>query len=115
MTRSAEVRLAGARVGRLIEVGRDSSFQYDRAWCERADAVPISLTLPLRSEPYVARGLHPFFENLLPEGWLLEISLASLKLAKDDVFGILLATCADCMGAVEIVPEPATESESGSR
>lgn len=116
MNRSAEVRLAGIRVGRLTEIGRDTAFQYDREWCERADAVPISLTLPVRREPFVAPGLHPFFENLLPEGWLLEISLASLKLTKDDAFGILLATCADCIGAVEILPESASSAtpESGS-
>jgi serine/threonine-protein kinase HipA len=64
--------------------------------------VPVSLTLPVREDPYESKGLHPFFENLLPEGWLLEIAVSKLKLAKDDAFGLLLATCADCVGAVEI-------------
>jgi serine/threonine-protein kinase HipA len=59
--------------------------------------------MPLRPEPYAARGLLTFFENLLPEGWLLELSTAKLKIAKDDAFGLLLATCADCMGEVEVV------------
>ena len=66
--------------------------------------MPISMTLPLRPEPYVSKGLHPFFENLLPEGWLLEISSKALKISKDDAFGLLLATCGDCVGAVEVVP-----------
>ena len=66
--------------------------------------MPVSQTLPLREEPYVSRSLHPFFDNLLPEGWLLELSTAKLKIPKDDAFGILLATCADCVGAVEILP-----------
>jgi HipA-like protein len=35
---------------------------------------------------------------------LLELSVAKLKIAKDDAFGLLVATCADCVGAVEIVP-----------
>jgi serine/threonine-protein kinase HipA len=70
----------------------------------RTDAVPVSLTLPLRTEPHDhPRGLHPFFENLLPEGWLLEIATTKLKIPKDDAFGLMLATCADCIGAVEIV------------
>jgi serine/threonine-protein kinase HipA len=56
----------------------------------------------VREAPYESKGLHPFFENLLPEGWLLEIAVSKLKLAKDDAFGLLLATCADCVGAVEI-------------
>ena len=43
----------------------------DADWLARPDAVPVSLTLPLRPEPYDSRSLHPFFENLLPEGWLI--------------------------------------------
>jgi serine/threonine-protein kinase HipA len=102
------VRLAGERCGLLAEIedGR-TRFTYDVAWLSRPGAVPVSLTMPLRPEPYEQRGLHPFFVNLLPEGWLLEVSLARLKIARDDVFGLLLATCADCMGAVEILREEA--------
>ena len=60
--------------------------------------------MPLQPEPYESFGLLPFFANLLPEGWLLDVSLARLKIARDDAFGLLLATCRDCMGEVEIVP-----------
>lgn len=102
--RRAIVRLDGQPVGQLIERGRTITFQYDDAWLAHKEAVPVSLTLPLRSEPYETEGLHPFFENLLPEGWLLDIATSKLKLSKDDPFGLLLATCADCVGAVEILP-----------
>jgi serine/threonine-protein kinase HipA len=102
--RAGIVRLDGLRVGRLEELeGGVARFTYDAAWLQRAGSLPVSQTLPLRAEPYDAKGLHPFFENLLPEGWLLEISTAKLKIPKDDAFGLLLATCADCIGAVEIV------------
>jgi len=100
------VSLAGERVGMTEETDAGYRFTYDLAWLERRDALPVSLTLPLRPEPYDNETLHPFFENLLPEGWLLEISTAKLKISKDDAFGLLLATCRDCIGAVEIVPEP---------
>jgi serine/threonine-protein kinase HipA len=103
--RRAIVRLDGGRVGILEETEGGSRFTYDGAWIARRDAVPVSLTLPLRPEPYISRGLHPFFENLLPEGWLLEIATAKLKIPGDDAFGLLLALGADCIGAVEIVPE----------
>jgi serine/threonine-protein kinase HipA len=103
MTRRGEVRLDGTRVGTIEETGEGTVFRYDDAWLGDPNAVPVSLTLPLRSEPYESRGLHPFFENLLPEGWLLEMATAKLKIPKDDVFGLLLATCADCVGAVEIM------------
>jgi len=103
--RSGRVRLDGVPVGRIVEVDAGTRFIYDADWLARADAVPISLTLPLRAEPYDSRSLHPFFENLLPEGWLLEIATSRLKISKDDALGLLLAVCADCIGAVEIVSD----------
>ncbi len=103
--RRARVRLDGHPVGRLEETVDGTRFTYDAAWLRRQDAVPVSLTLPLRPEPYESPGLHPFFENLLPEGWMLEIATVALKVSKDDAFGMLLATCADCIGAVEVIAE----------
>jgi len=102
--RQAIVRLDGQPVGKLSESGKQITFQYDPQWLVTSGAVPVSMTLPLRSEPYVNEGLHPFFENLLPEGWLLELATRKLKISKDDAFGLLIATCADCVGAVEILP-----------
>ena len=102
--RHAMVRLDGQRVGTLAEESRQVSFRYDAEWLTNPKAVPVSLTLPLVQKPYVTDGLHPFFENLLPEGWLLDLTTTSLKIAKDDAFGLLIATCADCIGAVEILP-----------
>ncbi len=127
-TRHAVVRIDGERVGTLTEAGREVSFAYEARWIGRGDAKPVSLTLPLRSDPYVTVGLHPFFENLLPEGWLLEIATSKLKISKDDAFGLLVATCADCVGDVEIVtddehqqheanedhPQQGDEAEAGS-
>ncbi|NQU23938.1 MAG: HipA N-terminal domain-containing protein [Candidatus Nealsonbacteria bacterium] len=109
-TRKGEVRLAGEPVGIVEELDDDVRFTYLSQWLQRSDAVPISVTMPLRPEPYVSKGLHPFFENLLPEGWLLEISSKTLKVSKEDAFGLLLATCGDCVGAVEVIP-----AESGDR
>jgi serine/threonine-protein kinase HipA len=104
MTRVGRVLLSGQPVGVIEEVGDTTSFKYLPEWLARKDAVPVSLTLPLRPEPYVSQGLHPFFENLLSEGWLLEVSSKKLKISKDDPFGLLLATCGDCVGGVEIEP-----------
>jgi len=102
--RQAIVRLDGRPVGKLSESGKRIAFAYDPEWLATPGAVPVSMTLPLRSEAYVSEGLHPFFENLLPEGWLLELATRKLKISKDDAFGLLIATCADCVGAVEILP-----------
>ena len=102
-TRRGVVQLDGRRVGALEERETGTRFTYDAAWLATPGRLPISLTLPLRPEPFDHRGLHPFFENLLPEGWLLELSTAKLKISRDDAFGLLLATCGDCIGAVEII------------
>ncbi|WP_417849951.1 HipA N-terminal domain-containing protein [Thalassoglobus sp.] len=102
--RSGQVLLSGQPVGVLEEIEDKTRFRYLPEWLARKDAVPVSLTLPLRPEPYDSPGLHPFFENLLPEGWLLDVSSKKLKISKDDPFGLLLATCGDCVGAVEIEP-----------
>lgn len=102
--RRAQVLLDGTKVGVLQETEDGYLFLYLPKWLANEDAVPVSLTLPLREEAYLSKHLHPFFQNLLPEGWLLELATKKLKVSKDDDFGLLLATCADCIGAVEIRP-----------
>lgn len=110
MKRIAEVRIAGQLVGLLEEFDGRTVFSYTDEWLARSDAQPVSLTLPLRAEPYTHDGLHPFFENLLPEGWLFDVASKKLKISKDDPFGMLVATCADCVGAVEILPADTDEA-----
>jgi len=51
--------------------GRDYSFKYDENYV-RQKGIPISLSLPVQSEPFLATDLFPFFDNLLPEGWRKE-------------------------------------------
>ena len=103
--RRAIVSLAGTRCGVLEELpGGGSRFTYDTEHLAHAQAHPVSLTMPLRPEPYESNQLLPYFLNLLPEGWLLDISLTRLKIARDDPFGLLLATCRDCIGTCEITP-----------
>ena len=101
------VSFDGTRAGIIEETPQGSRFTYDQDYLARPGAVPISPTLPLRPEPHTSPGLHPFFENLLPEGWLLDHTCRKLGLDPADAFGVMLATCADCAGAVEIVPEAA--------
>ena len=104
-SRRAVVFLDERPVGRLEERGDDVVFRYDDEWLAREEALPVSLTLPLRAEPYVARGVPPFFLGLLPEGWLFDLALARLKLTQADPFGLVLALCRDCVGAVRVLPE----------
>jgi serine/threonine-protein kinase HipA len=112
--RAARVYLDGQPVGRIEETPTGSRFTYDATYLCQTGAVPVSKTLPLQKTAHEAVGLHPFFENLLPEGWFLEISTKKLKLGADDAFGLLLATCGDCIGAVEVEDERATQRKANT-
>lgn len=102
--RRGRVRLSGRPVGIIEEAGTGSRFFYDPSYLTAPGARPIAPNIPLRKDPYESAGLHPFFDNLLPEGALLDQACATLNIARTDIFGLMLATCADCIGAVEVVP-----------
>ena len=57
--------------GIIAETEEGYIFTYDQDYLDREDAVAVSLTLPLRQEPYEPTILFPFFDGLIPEGWLL--------------------------------------------
>ena len=60
--------------------------------------------MPVSEEIYKDKRLFPFFEGLIPEGWLLEIAAESWKINKNDRMGLLLACCKNCIGAVSVQP-----------
>ena len=96
----------GVRVGTIDELaGGGTRFTYQREYLAKKGARPIAPNLPLRAEPYDSSGLHPVFEGLLPQGWLLDIDLERYRLKPSDQFGLLLATGRDTIGAIEILPE----------
>ena len=78
------------------------TFQYEPDYLQHDNAQPVSLTLPLREEPYVSQVIFPFFDGLIPEGWLLDVATKSWKINERDRMGLLLACCNDCIGAVSI-------------
>ena len=61
--------------GRLTEDENGFHFVYDSEYLAAEGAEPISLTMPLREEPYEDKVLFPFFDGLVPEGWLQQIGL----------------------------------------
>lgn len=80
-------------------------FEYLPAYLDGQDSMPVSLALPLRKEKFASKTLFPFFDGLLPEGWLLDITTKELKIDKSDKFALLLRTGTDTIGAVTIRPE----------
>src|ERR1700730_15245732 len=87
--------------------GGRCGFTYDAAYLE-AGHPSIAFTLPRRAAPHVCeQGLHPFFDNLVAEGWLRNAQARALRVDPDNRFALLLAFGHDCAGAVSIVdPAP---------
>lgn len=83
-------------------------FQYDDHFVKNHPNDFLTFTMPVKNEAYTDKRLFPFFEGLIPEGWLLEIASQSWKINKNDRMGLLLACCHNCIGAVSI--EPINES-----
>jgi len=100
--RKAKVFMHNELAGIITENEDGYLFQYEKKYLENPNSKPVSLTLPVREEPFFSRNMFPFFDGLIPEGWLLEIAEKNWKLDARDRMGLLLACCRDCIGAVSI-------------
>ncbi len=105
--RAGRVHLRGQPVGVVIEYEATPDgrfcFQYDAVYLAAADAQAISLTFPLRPEPYFTSHLHGYFAGLLTEGRFAVSQCRQLKIDEADLFGRVLATChTDTIGAVTV-------------
>ena len=102
MNRSGKVFVQNKEAGLIRETDSGYEFSYHKAYLEEEDSVPISLTLPLTEEIYRSNTLFPFFDGLIPEGWLLGVVERNWKIDGKDRFGLMLVTCRDCIGDVRI-------------
>ena len=90
--------------GELIKKPAGYKFAYTAEYLRDPDAMPISLAMPLAETTYESPTLFPFFDGLLPDGWLLELTCTSAKIDKNDKFHLLLHTGKDPVGAISIRP-----------
>ena len=102
--KQAKVYVSNNLAGVLTEDDLGYEFSYDSDYLKSEEAEAVSLTLPLSEKPYRDKVLFPFFDGLIPEGWLLDIAELSWKISARDRFSLLLACCKDCIGNVSIVP-----------
>lgn len=99
--RKAEIYLYNRFAGILIEDENGYSFEYDKEYLANTPE-RLSVNLPLQAERFHDKTLFPFFDGLIPEGWLLEIATDNWKLNPNDRMGLLLACCRDCIGATSV-------------
>ena len=105
----AKVFINSTLAGILTEDDMGYEFLYDSDFLKSDKVEAVSITLPLSEKPYRDKVLFPFFDGLIPEGWLLDIAEQSWKISARDRFSLLLACCKDCIGNISIIPEKDTE------
>ena len=99
--RRGKVFVQGLYAGMVEETEDGYSFAYDSGYLE-ANGPAVSLTIPLQEEPFFSETLFPFFDGLIPEGWLLSVVTRNWKLDPEDRFGLLLVSCEDSIGDVSV-------------
>ena len=103
MTTKGNVFYDTELAGYILETDEGYEFYYEPAYLESDGPRAISLTLPLTDIVYKSKTLFPFFDGLIPEGWLLDLAAGHWNIKTNDRFQLLLATCSDAIGAVSVV------------
>ncbi len=101
---SATVFYNDKPAGVLTREGGNYQFTYNADYAGNNHNRPVSITLPLRSEPYHSASLFPVFINMLSEGANKRIQCRLLKIDENDYFSLLLATSGDSIGPITVKP-----------
>lgn len=100
--RKAKIYRKGTLAGLLTEDGGEYTFKYEDTYLALSSSVAISLTLPLQRQAYISPVLFPFFDGLIPEGWLLDVALRNTDISVLDRMSLLLLCCKECIGSVSV-------------
>ena len=100
--RKADIYVHETKAGVLEETETGYRFQYETEYFSQKNAEPVSLTLPLQERPYESQVFFPFFDGLIPEGWLLDVVEETWKVNPKDRMGLLLVSCRDTIGNVSV-------------
>ncbi len=101
--KKGDVYISDALCGHIVQDDEGFRFWYRKEWLDNPKSEPVSLTLPLQEEEYRSNILFPFFDGLIPEGYLLEIAIRKFGLRSNDRMELLLKTCKDAIGNVGVV------------
>lgn len=103
--RQARIYYLDKVAGILTETNEgEYEFRYESDYAQNHPNDFITFTMPVSEVVYREKRLFPFFEGLIPEGWLLDIASKNWKINRNDRMGLLLACCRDCIGAVGVEP-----------
>jgi serine/threonine-protein kinase HipA len=109
--RQAIVKYNNIKAGVLTENDTgEYTFVYDKQYVTNYREQFLAFSMPVSSQPYRSKRLFPFFDGLIPEGWLLNIAAESWRINKNDRMGLLIACCKNAIGAVSIHPVNSDEN-----
>lgn len=100
--RRADIYVHELKAGVLEETETGYRFQYDPDYLTQKVAEPVSLTLPIQNDPFESQVLFPFFDGLIPEGWLLDLVEETWRVNPKDRMGLLLVSCRNAIGHVSV-------------
>lgn len=105
MMRQAIIKYNNIHAGVLKELDTgEYEFTYDEQYVQNHADLFIIFQMPVTKNSYRSKRLFPFFDGLIPEGWLLTIAAESWRINKNDRMGLLLACCQHSIGAVSVHP-----------
>lgn len=114
MTSELSIYLGDAFVGHLwLDQQRRFTFQYSANWTGNPSAIPLSISLPLRTEPFSDDAARPFFANLLPEADVRRAVARRLGISEQNDFALLEAIGGECAGAVSALPKGIPKTSKG--
>jgi serine/threonine-protein kinase HipA len=88
------------------EPGGAIAFRYDNDWLDWPYAFPVSLSLPMREDPWRGAPVAAVFENLLPDSAELRHRIAEQVGAEGtDAYSLLAEIGRDCVGALQFIPD----------
>lgn len=102
-----DIYLNNRQVGQLRKAtSGEVAFQYHDAWLALDNALPVSLSLPLREARYIGAPVLAVFDNLLPDNIDIRKHIAArMGVGKTDAYSLLSAVGRDCIGALQFLPE----------
>ena len=117
MVHELDVWLFAGHAGTLALVEGRLNFWYDPGWLKQANAVALSCSLPLQTDPFDDHQARPFFAGLLPEGQMRRLIAQQLQVSGQNDFALLDRIGGECAGAVtflesgQALPKPAKNGD----
>lgn len=105
MAHKLDVWLFTEHVGTLGLVNGRLGFAYAPEWLQRPNAMPLSCSLPLQTEPFDDHIARPFFAGLLPEGKMRQLIAQQLHVSGQNEFALLDHLGGECAGAVTFLEQ----------